>query len=350
MNVKALNKDNMPHVVLVEGLHVHANVVTRQTRLDTLVVHLHGEHLASACIGSSVGGEEHNFLTRLDRALLDTASEHITDTLDLVHTRECEAHGLLWVTLGWLHEVVESILEGGDMAPLLLGDLHFLAIPPAHVGGLLEEVVTHPTRDWDDGHTLLNELLGPANLHKHELHLRGDLIVTVLLVAGGRLGIHLVHAADELLDTEQVDETSVLTGLTLHLTSLVVTLLDGNDEVTVSWHHEDTHVSLGGAGNHVLDEVTMARGIDDGVVVVVSEELLGGALDGHTTLALVLLGVHVEGEGEGALTDALGLLLELLHVTLGDTSELEEQAAGGGRLARVDVTTDDNGHVSFLRH
>merc|ERR1711988_1592566 len=75
--------------------------------------------------------------------LLDTASEHITDTLDLVHTREWEAHGLLWVTLGWLHEVVKSILEGGDLAPLLLGDLHVLAIPPAH-GGLLEEVVIHP--------------------------------------------------------------------------------------------------------------------------------------------------------------------------------------------------------------
>merc|ERR1712162_65522 len=86
-------------------------------------------------------------------------------------------------------------------------------------------------------------------------------------------------------------------------------------------------------------------------VVLVGEELLGGALDGHATLALVLLGVHVEGEGEGALAEGLGHFLELLHLTLGDASELEEQATSGGRLSRVDVATDDHGHVLLcFRH
>ena len=37
----------------------------------------------------------------------------------------------------------------------------------------------------------------------------------------------------------------------------------------------------------------------------------------------------------------------LLHLTLGDTSELEEEAAGGRRLARVDVAADDDGHVGL---
>ena len=37
-------------------------------------------------------------------------------------------------------------------------------------------------------------------------------------------------------------------------------------------------------------------GINDGVVPLVGEELLGGAGDGHTTCALLLLGVHVAAQ------------------------------------------------------
>ena len=84
-------------------------------------------------------------------------------------------------------------------------------------------------------------------------------------------------------------------------------------------HHEEGDVGLGGAGDHVLDEVTVTRRVDDRVVPLLGEELLGGALDGHTTLALVLLGIHEEGEGEGALAEALRLLLQLLELTLRQT-------------------------------
>jgi hypothetical protein len=44
-------------------------------------------------------------------------------------------------------------------------------------------------------------------------------------------------------------------------------------------------------------------------VELVSEELLGGAGDGHTALALLLLAIHVEGEGERGLAQGSGLLL-----------------------------------------
>ena len=137
----------------------------------------------------------------------------------------------------------------------------------------------------------------------------------------------------------------MLAGLALDLTGLVVALLDGGGEVTVGGDHEEGDVSLGGAGNHVLDEVTVTGGVDDGVVPVVGEELLGGAGDGHTTLALLLLPVHVEGEGEGGLAEGIGLRAELLDLTLGDASELEDETAGGGRLTGVDVTADDDGKV-----
>ena len=61
----------------------------------------------------------------------------------------------------------------------------------------------------------------------------------------------------------------------------------------------------------------LTGGIDDGVVEVVSEELLGGAGDGDTALALLLLTVHVEGKGERGLAQGGGLLLQ------------QGQAAGG---------------------
>ena len=66
---------------------------------------------------------------------------------------------------------------------------------------------------------------------------------------------------------------------------------------------------------------------------LLGEELLSGARDGDSAGALLLLGVHVEGEGERGLAQGIGLGLELLELTLGDSTELEDEAAGGGRLA-----------------
>ena len=64
----------------------------------------------------------------------------------------------------------------------------------------------------------------------------------------------------------------------------------------------------------------MARGIDDGVMPLLGEELLGGDGDGDTTLTLLLLTVHVERESEGGLAQTVGLLLQLLQLTLRDTA------------------------------
>ena len=341
------------HVILVEGLDVHANVVTGLTSLfETLVVHLDGEDLARASGGGGVGREEENILTRKDVTLLDAASEHITDTLDLVDTRDRETHLLVRVASGRLDELVEALEEGGDDHGLLLVDLDLLALPPWHVVGLGEEVVAVPSGDRNDRNLLLDEASWPADDLEGTLHLVLDLL-EALLVVGGVVtdgGIHLVDSNHDLLDSEELDEAGVLAGLALDLTGLVVTLLDGGGEVTVSRDHEHTDIGLGGTGNHVLDEVTVTRGVNDGVVVVIGEELLGGTLDGHTTLTLVLLGVHVESEGERTLTETLGLFLELGHGTLLDTSELEKETASGGRLTRVDVTANNDRHMLLLSH
>jgi len=75
-----------------------------------------------------------------------------------------------------------------------------------------------------------------------------------------------------LLDSQQVNEESVLTGLSLDFSSLGVTTGNGGGKVTVGGYHQESNIGLGSTGDHVLDKVTMSRGIDDGVVLGFSEE------------------------------------------------------------------------------
>mmetsp|Transcript_731 Transcript_731/g.1687 ORF Transcript_731/g.1687 Transcript_731/m.1687 type:complete len:243 (-) Transcript_731:69-797(-) len=231
---------------------------------------------------------------------------------------------------------------------LLAADLNVLTLPPGHVLGLLQQVVTHPAGDRHHRGVLLNEVLLPANLHQHALHLVGHLIISGLLVPC-RVAVHLVHTDADLLHAEQIDQAGVLTRLALNLASLVVAFGNGRGEVSVGGHHDQGHIGLGRTGDHVLDEVTMAGSINDGVMPLLREELLGGAGDGHASLALLLLPVHEESESEGALAQTLCLLLQLLQLTLGQPTELEDQAAGGGGLAAVDMAANHDGQVLLLR-
>ena len=69
-------------------------------------------------------------------------------------------------------------------------------------------------------------------------------------------GVHLVDSDDELLDTEGEREKGVLASLTvLGDTGLKLTSTSGNDE--------DGAVSLGSTSDHVFDEITVTRGINN---------------------------------------------------------------------------------------
>merc|ERR1719466_426364 len=110
-------------------------------------------------------------------------------------------------------------------------------------------------------------------------------------------------------------------------------------------------VSLAGSGDHVLDEVTMAGGVDDGDVVLGSLELPESNVDGDSTLALGLQLVHHPRILEGSLARLLGLLLELLNGPLVNSTALVDQMTGGGGLARVHVADHHNVDVGlFLSH
>lgn len=69
-------------------------------------------------------------------------------------------------------------------------------------------------------------------------------------------GVHLVDGDDELTHTESEGEKGVLAGLAiLGDTSFELTGTTSNDE--------DSTISLGGTSDHVLDEITMPRSIND---------------------------------------------------------------------------------------
>lgn len=291
-------------------LDVEANVVTRGGLGDGLVVHLDGLDLSLHTGGGKVGGH-----TGLDDTGLDTADGDRSDTTDLVHILEGKTERLVDGALGGL-DVVEGLEKVG-------------ALVPGHVGGLLDHVVTSPAGDGDE-----LDLLGlEADLGEVGGNLVDDLVEAGLRVHGG-LVVHLVDGDDDLLDTEGEGEESVLTGLAiLGDTGLETTLGRVNDE--------NGNIGLGGTGNHVLDEITVTGGIDDGEVELGGLELPESDIDGDTTLTLGLELVKNPCVLEGTLTELGGLLLELLDGTLVDTTALVDQVAGGGGLAGIDVADDD---------
>ena len=74
-------------------------------------------------------------------------------------------------------------------------------------------------------------------------------------------GVHLVDTDDHLLDTEGEGQQGVLTGLAvLGDTGLKLTNTSGNNQ--------DSTIGLGSTSDHVLDEITVTGGVDDGDVVL----------------------------------------------------------------------------------
>jgi hypothetical protein len=239
-----------------------------------------------------------------------------------VHILKGETEGEIVGALGG-HDGIESLEKDGALVPL-------------HVVRSLDEVVTVPSRDGDewDGLTLVADL-------GQEL---GDLVLDLVEARLGvvdRLLVHLVHTDDHLLHTEGEGEESVLPQLTL--------LGVGGLELTGgSGHHEDGAVGLGGAGDHVLDEVTVSGSIDDGEVELLGLELPQSDVDGDTTLTLGLQFVEHPCVLERTLTHLCGLLLELLDGTLVDTSALVDQVTGGGGLTRVHMTNHHQVDVHLI--
>ena len=136
-------------------LDVEANVVTRETLDELLVVHLHGFDFSGDVRGSEV--DDHS---SLDDTGLNTADGYCSDTADLVDILEGKAEGLVGGSDGGL-DGIDSIEEGLSLDNTSLGLLG-PALEPGHANvedqicpmhrvvvnlldGLLQHVVSVPS-------------------------------------------------------------------------------------------------------------------------------------------------------------------------------------------------------------
>jgi len=324
-------------LVLLDTLDGQTDGVAGTGALEFLLVLLDGEDL----LALETCGDDTDDVARAERTLFDGPADDLTHTLDVINTGDGETERELGVTLGGLDEVIEGVDEGEPSGLLLGADVCLPPLVPRRLVALLDEVVAVEPRVRDEG-----DLLGLEADHLE--HLDEFFLDLVEPVLGPVAGIHLVHADDDLLDTQQVQETSVLASLALFNTHLGVGLGDGGFKATLLGGDEkETDIGGGGASDHVLDVILVSGGVDDGVVVLVGEKLLGVALDRHTTLALLFTGVEVVGEAERGLSLLVGHRLELRHFTFGDAAALEDQVAARGGLAGIDVPAHNNGEMLF---
>jgi len=272
-------------------LDVESDVVSGDGLGERLVVHLDGLDLS----GEADGGD-HGDDTGLDDSGLDTADGNSSDSSNLVDILEGKAEGLVGGPLGGV-DVVKGLKEVGSLVP-------------GHVGGLVDHVVSLPSGDGDEGdlHGLVPDLLEVGR----DLSL--DLLVTLLVVLDG-LVVHLVAADNHLLDTEGEGKKGVLAGLSVLGDTGLESSLGGVNA-------ENGNIGLTGSGDHVLDEITVSGGVNDGEGELGGLELPEGDVDGDSTLALGLEVVKDPGILEGSLSELGGLLLVLLNGTLVDTSAL----------------------------
>jgi len=325
-------------------LDVEADVVAGESLGKRLVVHLHGLDLSGDVSGSKC--HDH---TRLDDASFNTTDWHCSNSSDLVDILEGKTKGLVGGARR-RDDGVEGIDEGhAGCRSLFFGllgpSLFLLAVsvstdPPGHLLGLFQHVVSMPPRDGAE-----NNFLGiVTDLLDVSLDFFTNFQESRLVVRVGSGGVHLVDTDDELLDTQRVGEQGMFAGLAiLGNASLELTCARSNDE--------DGTIGLRSARNHVFDEISVAGSVDDGDVVVLGLELPESDVDGDTTFALGLQLVEDPGILEGALAHLLGFLLEFFDDTFVNTTAFVDEMAGRSRLARVDVTDDDDVNVElFFSH
>jgi len=123
----------------------------------------------------------------------------------------------------------------------------------------------------------------------------------------------------------------------------------GGDPV-VGGDDENGVVSLRGPRNHVLDEITVARTVDDREGVLVGLELLMGDVDRQPAFALFGEVIHHVGELEATFPLLFGFLTMLFDDVFGNATRLEQEATHQRTLPVVDVADNGQVLVGFLCH
>ena len=250
-----------------------------------------------------VRGREDDRIADLQPTGLDPAGDDaaLVELVDVLHRHPERPLGRRLLVL----EGIERLEDAG-------------ALIPGHLGAVADDVVALPGGDRDDAGGLDAEILeiGPVLL--------GDLAEPVGRVVDE---VHLVDQHGHLADAQEVEEIAVAARLLLHA-------LGGVDE-------QEGRLRGGGPRHHVLEELLVARRIDDDVRALLGLEADLGRVDRDPLVALGLDRVHEEGPLERHAAP-LGHGLDRLELALGQGAALVDQPADEGRLAVIDMADDDD--------
>jgi hypothetical protein len=299
-------------------LDVEPDVVSWFGLRKTLMMHLNGLHFS----GFQGGGSKNNNIVGLHNTSFNTANGDSSDTSDLVDVLQGHTERLAGGSL-WRGDLVKGVQESVSLVPL-------------HIIRGRNHVVTKPATDGD------NRDLGwvVPNLLQKTLDFRGDFLEPIFGPVDGFL-IHLVYADDHLVDTKGLCKKSVFFCLAV--------LGDSGFEFTSSGRaYKDSTVSLRGSGNHVLDKVTVARGINDGENEVLGFELPQSDVDGDTTLTFCLQLIKNPGILEGRLSHFSGFLLKFLNLSLFNTTTFVNQVTSGCRFTGINMANNNKVNVWFI--
>merc|ERR1719189_323358 len=318
-------------------LDVETDIISTVRSLYIFVVHLNAENVSSTSRGVKLDID-----SRGNLSLFHSASHHITDSLDFVHSGYRHSERLLIVTLWRFHHFLQRVDQGMSLHLLFL-DLHLEAFVPWHVLGRLVQVITVESTHWDKRDLL--RLV--TNFGEHFVDLTLDLFVSVLAPVY-RFIVHFVDSNNDLFDSQKMAQSCMLTGLTLDLSLLVVSFSDRCLETTfVRGNHQQSDISLSCSRNHVLNEITMTGCINDGVMIRIGEELSSAALDGHTTSSLIFSFVHEKCKEKRFFSQFLSLLLQFSQISIAHTAQFEQQTSGGGGFTGIDMTHNDKTQMRF---
>merc|ERR1712235_85983 len=93
---------------------------------------------------------------------------------------------------------------------------------------------------------------------------------------------------------------------------------------------QDGTIGLRCTSDHVLDEITMSRGINDGDIVLGGAEVHQLDIDGDTSFTFGLEFVQYPSIFEGTFAHFLGFFLEFFDDTLVDTAAFVDHVSGTG--------------------
>mmetsp|Transcript_11664 Transcript_11664/g.21809 ORF Transcript_11664/g.21809 Transcript_11664/m.21809 type:complete len:409 (-) Transcript_11664:106-1332(-) len=325
------------NLFLGNTLDGHTNRVSRSSRLQLLLVLLNGKDLLTL---EAYRSNSDN-ISGTKSSLLNGSANNLTNSLNVIHSGDGKAERSVGLTLRRNDQIIQSIKKG-ESGDLDLGlEVSLPSLVPGSLVGLHDKVISVKSRVRNE-----RNLLGlEANDLKHLGELVLDLIETSLVPVAG---VHLVNSDNNLLNSEKVKKTGVLTGLSFLNSELGVSLGDSSLETSLlSGNEKKTYISGSGSGDHVLYVILVSRSIDDGIVVLLGEELLGVTLDGNSTFTLLLTGIKVVSETEGRLSLLFGQSLKLCHFTVGNSSALEDKVTTGGGLSSIYVSADNKRKMFF---